>query len=145
MIATIVPGKGRETESQNSPGIDRAISNVQRLFGRGRRSWFLRAHPDSAFQLGVVQMSFGCGLTFRGITRAIFKLLRKKAAQNGIPVYSQSGNAMKDGVTIQWKYDPDSELLEVGCIRAPFWIDAARVNRKLYEEIESAVDLRRAA
>ena len=90
-------------------------------------------------------MSFGSRLTFRGISCAIFKRLRKKAEQNGIPVCSKSGKAVKDGVTIQWKYDPDSELLEVGCIRTPFWIDAARVNRKLGEEIESALDSHRAA
>jgi hypothetical protein len=90
-------------------------------------------------------MSFSSRLTFRGITQAIFKRLRKKAARNGIPVSSQAGEAMKDGVTIQWKYDPDAELLEVECVRAPFWIDAARVNRKLGEEIESALNSRQAA
>lgn len=90
-------------------------------------------------------MSFSSRLMFRGITQVVFKRLRKKAAQNGIPVSSQSGEAMKDGVTIQWKYDPEAELLEVACVRVPFWIDAARVHRKLSEEIESAVATRRAA
>jgi hypothetical protein len=90
-------------------------------------------------------MSFGSRLTFRGITRAIFKRLRKKAEQNGIPVAAPAGEAGKHGIVIEWKYDPDAELLEVECIRSPFWIDAARVNRKLSEEIRSAMDSYRAA
>ena len=90
-------------------------------------------------------MSFGSRLTFRGITRAIFKRLRKKAAQNGIPVAVHASEVVKHGIVIEWKYDPDRELLEVECIRSPFWIDAARVTRKLSEEIESAMNSYRAA
>ena len=90
-------------------------------------------------------MSFRSRLTFRGITRAIFKRLKKKAVQNGIPVGCQTGEAAKDGIVIEWKYDPDAELLEVECVRSPFWIDTARVNRKLSDEIESTVDSHRAA
>lgn len=78
-------------------------------------------------------------LAFRGITRSIFKRLRKKAAQNGIPVNSQAGEAVKDGITIGWNYDPDAELLEIECVRARFWMDSARVNRRLREEIESTL------
>jgi hypothetical protein len=90
-------------------------------------------------------MSLGSRLTFRGITRAIFKRLRKKAVQNGIPVAAQTGETFKHGIVIEWKYDPHAELLEVECVHSPFWIDAARVNRKLSEEIESAMDSHRAA
>jgi uncharacterized protein YwlG (UPF0340 family) len=90
-------------------------------------------------------MSFGSRLTFRGITRAIFKHLRKKAVQNGIPVAAQASEVVKHGIVIEWKYDADRELLEVECIHSPFWIDAARVTRKLSEEIESVMDSHRAA
>jgi hypothetical protein len=90
-------------------------------------------------------MPFSSRLTFRGITQVVFKRLRKKAAQNGIPVGSPSGEAMKDGVTIQWKYDPEAELLEVACVHVPFWIDAGRVHKRLADEIESAVSTSRAA
>jgi hypothetical protein len=85
-------------------------------------------------------MSFGSRLTFRGITRAIYKRLRKKAVKNGIPIGSQAGEAVTGGIVIEWKYDPAAQLLEVECVRSPFWIDTARVNRKLSEEIESAMD-----
>ncbi|MBT9332655.1 hypothetical protein [Paracidobacterium acidisoli] len=81
-------------------------------------------------------MLSGSRLKFRGITRAIFARLQKKAKRNGIPVPGPAGEAVKDGARIQWKYDPEAELLEVECVRAPFWIDAARVNRKLSQEIE---------
>jgi hypothetical protein len=50
-------------------------------------------------------------------------------------VAQPTGEAVKDGVRIQWKYDADAEMLEVECIQTPFWIDAARVNRRLRLEI----------
>lgn len=87
----------------------------------------------------------GSRLIFLGITRAIFARLRKKATQNGIPVARPTGEAVKDGVKIEWKYDPKAELLEVECVSAPFWIDAARVNRRLSQEIEATPGPRRAA
>jgi len=87
----------------------------------------------------------GFGLTFRGVSSAIFRRLRRKAKQNGIAVVRPAGEVVKDGVKIQWKYDPDAQLLEVGCIHAPFWIDAERVNKKLSEEIESVLGRGRAA
>jgi myo-inositol-1-phosphate synthase len=90
-------------------------------------------------------MPFNSRLTFRGITRKIFARLRKKATQNGIPVVRPSGEAVKDGVRIQWKYDAEAELLEVACVSAPFWIDAAHVNRKLSQEIEATLGSNRAA
>ena len=85
-------------------------------------------------------MSSDSTLTFAGITRAIFGRLRKKAAQNGIPVSSQAGEGVKDGVTIQWRYDPGAEVLQVECVRAPYWINKTRINSRLSEEIRAALD-----
>jgi hypothetical protein len=90
-------------------------------------------------------MSFGPRLTFPGITSSVFKRLQQKAARNGIPVSSPAGEAMKDGITIRWKYDSHAELLEVECVRAPFWVNAARIHRKLYEEIETTLESGHAA
>lgn len=90
-------------------------------------------------------MSGGPKQLFRGITRAIFARLRKKASRIGIHVASPAGEVVKDGVTIQWKYDAKEELLEVECTKAPFWFDSARINRKLRQEIEAALDSNRAA
>jgi hypothetical protein len=42
---------------------------------------------------------------FHGITRAIFARLRQKASKVGIHVASPKGEAVKDGVKIQWNYD----------------------------------------
>jgi hypothetical protein len=84
-------------------------------------------------------------LTFRGITRSIFKRLRKNALRKGIIVSSPAGEAVKDGVKIQWNYDPSSELLEVECIQAPFWIDSARISKDLQSEIEEVLGSSRAA
>ena len=49
--------------------------------------------------------------TFHGISRAIFARLRRKASKFGIRVASPKGEAVKDGVVIQWNYDPGAELL----------------------------------
>jgi hypothetical protein len=81
---------------------------------------------------------------FHGITRALFARLRRKASQLGIRVASPKGEAVKDGITIQWNYDATAQLLEVEC-RAPFWINAAQVNRDLRREIEVTLRSSRAA
>jgi hypothetical protein len=82
--------------------------------------------------------------TFHGITRAIFARLRRKASKFGIRVASPKGEALKDGVVIQWNYDPGAELLEVEC-RTPFWLNSTRVNRDLRHEIEVVLRSGRAA
>ncbi len=78
--------------------------------------------------------------TFRGITRAIFRRLRKKASKRGIQVKQAAGEAVKDGIKIQWNYNAAAELLEVECVSAPFWINSAQVNRRLRQEIEEILD-----
>lgn len=88
-------------------------------------------------------MSSGSRLSFRGITRAIFTRLRNKAAKHGIPVRHPRGEVARNGVVIQWNYDPAAELLEVECLRTPFWVAPDTINNKLTEEIES--ELQRAA
>jgi hypothetical protein len=82
--------------------------------------------------------------TFHGITRAIFARLRRKASKFGIRVVSPKGEAVKDGVVIQWNYDPGSELLEVEC-RTPFWLNSTQVSRNLRDEIEVVLRSARAA
>jgi hypothetical protein len=90
-------------------------------------------------------MSISPKLTFGGITRAIFARLRKKASKRGIHVACPAGEATKDGVRIQWNYDATLELLEVECLHVPFWIDSARINKELRQEIEATLDASRAA
>jgi hypothetical protein len=82
--------------------------------------------------------------TFHGISRAIFARLRRKASKFGIRVASPKGEAVKDGVVIQWNYDPGAELLEVEC-RAPFWLNASQISRNLRDEIEVVLRSARAA
>lgn len=84
-------------------------------------------------------------LTFFGISRAIFHRLCRKASQRGIHVVTPTGEAVKNGIRIQWKYDPISEELEVECVQTPFWMDPVRINSDLREEIEATLDAARAA
>lgn len=88
-------------------------------------------------------MLSGSKLSFRGITRAVFARLRRKAARSGITVLHPRGEAVRDGVRIQWEYDAAEEVLEVECVSAPFWIDRATINCRLSHEVES--ELKRAA
>ncbi len=82
--------------------------------------------------------------TFRGITRAVFARLRKKASKFGFPVAKPKGSAKNDGISIQWNYDPQSETLEVQC-STPFWINSARIHEELRREIEATIRSARAA
>lgn len=82
--------------------------------------------------------------TFRGITRATFARLRKRALKIGFSVAERVGSAKKDGIGIHWTYDPHLEILEVQC-STPFWINAARVNEQLRSEIEATIRSNRAA
>jgi hypothetical protein len=82
---------------------------------------------------------------FCGITREIFSRLRKKASKRGIHVAGPTGEAVKDGIRIQWNYDANLERLEVECITAPFWITSTRVNDNLRSEIEAVLESTRAA
>ena len=58
---------------------------------------------------------------------------------------ASSRGGIRDGVTIQWEYDAAAEMLEVECVRAPFWIDRATIHRRLSHEIESELESERAA
>jgi hypothetical protein len=87
----------------------------------------------------------GSRLSFRGITGVLFARLRRKAARSGIKVVHPRGEAVHDGVRIQWEYDAAAEVLEVECVRAPFWIDRAALNCRLSHEIESELGQERAA
>ena len=69
----------------------------------------------------------------------------QKGIEDWHPRGRASGEAVKDGVKIQWSYDAISEQLEVQCIRAPFWVDSACINHDLRREIESTLDCDRAA
>ena len=90
-------------------------------------------------------MLSGSKLSFRGITRAVFARLRRKAAKSGITVVNPRGEAVRDGVRIEWEYDAATEVLDVECVRAPFWIDRATIHGRLSDEIESELKWKRAA
>lgn len=90
-------------------------------------------------------MLSGSKLSFRGITRAVFARLRRKAAKSGITVLKPRGEAVLDGVRIEWEYDVAAEVLDVECVHAPFWVDKATIHCKLNDEIESELESRQAA
>jgi hypothetical protein len=63
----------------------------------------------------------------------------------GLRITGPTGEAVKDGIRIQWNYNPSLEELDVECVSTPFWIDANHVNQNLKNEIEAALRQDRAA
>jgi hypothetical protein len=108
------------------------------------RGWILRPIQRLRLLAKDFSMSGHPKQIFHGISRAIFARLRRKASKFGIRVASPKGEAVKDGVVIQWNYDPGAELLEVEC-RAPFWLNSTQVSRNLRDEIEVVLRSARAA
>lgn len=90
-------------------------------------------------------MLSGSALRFYGITQPVFSKIGRRAARYGIGVRSRAGEADRDGVKIRWSYDPGAEVLQVECVRAPFWIDATAIDRRMSKEIERVLESKRAA
>ena len=69
---------------------------------------------------------------FHNISPAQFAVLQQKASSAGIPISGNSGSASKMGVEVAWNYSPDSQQLSLQCLKAPFFISADDVNKKIH-------------
>ncbi|MGA7242151.1 MAG: hypothetical protein WBX19_03160 [Terracidiphilus sp.] len=50
----------------------------------------------------------------------------------GVPMSGNSGRASKMGVEVEWNYSEERQELVLTCLRAPFFVSADDVNRKLH-------------
>lgn len=69
--------------------------------------------------------------TFIKITPAEFDCLVAQAAENGLPLNGNSGEASASGFTPRWNYDPAKQALEIQCVAAPFLVPCSMINAKI--------------
>jgi hypothetical protein len=71
--------------------------------------------------------------TFTGITQNRFDCLVQAAQSTGITITGNVGEASKGGVTVRWQFDPASQVLELQCTEAPFFLPCATITSKLQD------------
>ena len=57
---------------------------------------------------------------FTGVSPETFSCLQGKAADQGITMEGSQGSASKDGITVMWDYEADSQTLTIQCTDSPF-------------------------
>jgi hypothetical protein len=84
-------------------------------------------------------MTNSAPITFQNITPGQYDLLVAKANAAGIALTGHSGTASRLGVEVTWNYSPDSHLLTVQCLRAPFFLKPQEVNEKIEALVQETV------
>jgi len=68
---------------------------------------------------------------FNGITPETYARLVDKARGAGIELEGNNGTALKFGIEIAWNYSPEAQELTVQCLKAPFFLSAADVDKRM--------------
>lgn len=68
---------------------------------------------------------------FNGVTAAQYERLVDKAKAAGIELSGNSGTASKFGVEIAWTYIPETQVLTLHTLKAPFFMKTADVDAKI--------------
>ncbi len=74
---------------------------------------------------------------FDQITQEHFGSIVQKAAEAGLPLAGNAGQASKSGFTVVWQYDPVGQLLEIQCLDAPFLVPCSMINGKIHDLVDS--------
>ncbi len=74
---------------------------------------------------------------FQNITDLRYNCLVQKAAEPGITITGNAGQASMHGITIRWKFDPAARTLELQCMNAPFYAPCGTVNNRIHELVDS--------
>jgi hypothetical protein len=74
---------------------------------------------------------------FSSITRERWVRMQSKAAQFGVDLTGDSGQASQKGFTFSWTYDEDAQTLTIQCLEHPFFAPCSLVNSKLQELVAS--------
>jgi hypothetical protein len=72
---------------------------------------------------------------FDGVTPAIFDCLVAKAADQGINISADSGNARKSGFEFAWNYNRTQQTLMIKCTDRPIIIGCGTINGKIDEVV----------
>lgn len=74
-------------------------------------------------------------LRFPSLTASQFNTLRAAAAAQGITMNGPSGTAGQMGVEVRWNYDDAAQLLELECLKAPFFMSKGDVENRLTQMV----------
>jgi hypothetical protein len=77
--------------------------------------------------------------SFTNVSSDQFACLVAKANAAGIEISGNAGNASKDGITIQWKFDPGTNTLTIQCTSSPFLVPCGTINSKIHDLVDSCL------
>jgi hypothetical protein len=90
-----------------------------------------------------MEMVQGCASQrFVNVTAERYNCLIRKAAASGIAIEGYEGQLSRDGITVRWKFDPVSHLLDIECLAAPFFLSCGTINGKIHDFVDSCFELR---
>jgi hypothetical protein len=70
---------------------------------------------------------------FSGVTPDKWNCLVQKAAQHGLSINGNQGQASQDGFTISWNYNPPAQTLAIACLAKPWWAPCGTVNSQIQD------------
>ena len=74
--------------------------------------------------------------TFTGITQARFDCLVQKAQTMGITITGNVGQVTRDSITMRWSFDPATQVLELQCTSAPFFLSCGTINQTVHDTVD---------
>jgi hypothetical protein len=77
--------------------------------------------------------------TFTGLTPDQFAALAAKGAASGLALSGNEGQAVKNGFTVTWNYDPAAGVLEIQCLSAPFLVPCSTINGRIHDLVDSVI------
>ena len=76
------------------------------------------------------------------VSREHYDLFLKRGAQMGLPslaAQGDSGEAKQSGVTVQWQYLAEQQVLVVQCTEAPALLPCAMIDTRIREVLASVM------
>ena len=84
-------------------------------------------------------MSASAPQVFKGISPEKYARLAEKARKAGVEITGNSGTASKFGVAIAWNYSPEAQELTLQCMKAPFFMSAADVDKRMQSLVRESL------
>jgi hypothetical protein len=84
-------------------------------------------------------MSASTPHVFKGVTPDKYARLVEKARGAGIDLNGNSGTASKFGIEIAWNYSPEAQELTLQCLKAPFFMSAADVDKRMQALVQESL------
>lgn len=84
-------------------------------------------------------MSQCAAQVFDGVSPEQFACLQGKASEQGIQMAGDQGSASKDGITVTWDYEADSQTLTIQCTASPFYLSCGTINSTIHNFVDSCL------